>query len=107
MGPLDDIGPYAETVITTEKSDVQPDREYGIFAVFIGAYYVIGIWLTVTFFGLLIVSHIGLICMIGPIVIGYWTCAYYGNNSRLFKWQRKQQLSDSDRERILRRLSGN
>ena len=106
MGPLESIGPYAETTITTRKSDVAgTDNRYGLFDAFIGII-IIGVTLPVVMFlGLLVWAHIGPVCLIGLVVLGFWTCARYGTNNRLLKCRRKSRLSDDNRKRIERRLS--
>ena len=105
MGPLEDIGPYTATVITTRKPDVDnvSDNKHEICSVLIGLLLLPVAFWTVCFMGLYIWAYRVPICVIGPMVIGFLACAHYGTNNRLIRRYGKHTLSE--RTRIARRLS--
>ena len=106
MGPFDDIGPYAETVITTRKTDVnaKPDNEPGFCHVLIGLLLLFpGLWV-VAFMGLFLWAYIGPITAIGIIGLSFCACARYGTNHSILDLFR-YRTAIANRKRIARRLS--
>lgn len=107
MGPLEDMGPYVGTIITTRKTDVQSgaDNPPGFCDVLIGLL-LLPVGLSAgAFIGLFLWEYIGLICVIGLGVLGFWACAYYGTDHSLFGHRKTEKLSDDDRAVLQRRLS--
>lgn len=106
MGPLEDIGPYAGTVITTRKTDVATPAAPPDFGhVLIGLLLLPLGYASTIFIGLWVWAYLFPLCLIGLIVLGLWACAHFGSNKPLIRWQRKRRLSDEQRVRIERRLS--
>ena len=107
MGPLDDIGQYAGTTITTRKTDVDDstDNKPGICSVLIGLLLLPVAFWVIAFIGLYVWAYRLPLCLIGLLVLGLWACAHFGTNNRLVKWHRKSRLSDEQRITIKRRLS--
>lgn len=79
MLPLD-TGPYAETVIGTKPSDGEgtTDKQMGVQDIIIGIVAIAISIPLVLFMGLFVLSYLGLILVIGPIVVGFCACARYG-----------------------------
>jgi hypothetical protein len=103
------MGPYAETIVTTRKSDVGAgtDNGSGVFHLFIGLIGALAAYWIVAFMGLFILAHIGHVCVIGLGALGFWACAHYGTDRRIIKRRLKAPtISDDDRATIRRRLSG-
>lgn len=107
MRPLDDIGPYAETVITTRKTDAntRTDNSPGFGDVLIGLLLLCPALWVIAFMGLFLWAHIGIILVAGVIGLGFWACGHYGTDKRLLKLHRKPKLSDDEHVRIRQRLS--
>ena len=106
MGPFDDIGPYAETVMTTRKTDAQAptDNKPGIADVLIGLLLLCPAILALSLMGLFLLNHIGPIILYGIIGLCFWACARFGNNKRLIKFRGRRRLSVAERNRVERRL---
>jgi fatty acid desaturase len=106
MGPLEVIGPYAGTVITTRKTDVPAtNNPPNGTSILIGLLMLPLGLLALVFIGLYVWAYRFPLCLIGLIVIGLWACAHFGSNKPLIRWHRKNRLSDEQRARIERRLS--
>lgn len=93
MGPSD-IGPYAETVITTRKTDVETTDNFGVFGLFLGVIGACTASFIIFFIGLAIWEHIGPITVIGLLVFMFGLYGYYRTGGA------------KERAIILRRLSG-
>lgn len=106
MGPLEGIGPYAETTITTRKSDANgaADKK-GHFGHLVVWLLILGPTMWVTgFMGLFVSAHIGLIVPAGIIGLALWACVHYGTNDSL--WARiTYRTTAAQRETVQRRLS--
>ncbi len=107
MGPLEDIGPYAATTITTRNTDADSvtDNSPNATSVLIGLLMLPLGLLAITFMGLYVWAHRLPLCLIGLIVLGLWACAHFGSSKPLIRWRRRRRLSDEQRVRIERRLS--
>lgn len=105
MGPLEDIGPYANTMITTQKTDVA-DNKPGICSVLIGLLLLGPALWVLTFMGLFLWAHIGLIAPVTLIGLMFWACAYSRTHHKSFKLHWNHRLSDDERATIKRRLNG-
>jgi hypothetical protein len=100
------IGPYAETMITTRKADAKtkPDKEVGFASILIALLLIGPGTCAAIFIGLFTWAYIGPITMVAVIGLAIMTCGYYGtNNSILDRF--RYRTSAADRRRIARRLS--
>lgn len=97
------MGPYAETIITTRKTDVEgeTDNSPGGWNVIIGLILLGPALWVVWFMGLYLWAHIGLIIPTVVIGLSFWACGRYGTNRSLFARLRYR----TQRKRIRRRLS--
>lgn len=106
MGPLDNIGPYAETTITTRESDVEPetDNKPGILSLIIGVC-ILGPCICIfVFMGLYIWAHIGPITVCVVIGLGLWACGHYGTERSILD-RFRYRTTKSQRTKMARRLS--
>lgn len=108
MGPFEDIGPYSETMISTRTTDVtyKTDNSPGFCDVLISLLLLPITLLVISFFGLFIWEHIGLLIVTGLAYLGLWGCDRHGQGNSLFKYCWKRRPSGADRATIQRRLSG-
>ncbi len=107
MGPFEYIGPYAETVITTRKSDVEGEADNKpVFVDLLIGLLVVPLALAgLGLMGLWVWAHIGPIIPIVIIGLAFWACGHYGSNrSVLAGW--RYRTTHQQRIKIKRRLSG-
>ena len=104
------MGPYTETVVATRVSDTDndpADKGWHIYGQLIALLYCfIGISASVSFILYFTWDYIGLIAGMAVVGLGFVACWYYGNNNSVFGRHVKIKLSDDERRRIRRRLSG-
>lgn len=104
MGPLDNIGPYAETTITTRRSDVdKTDNKPGVFAVLIGLFLLGPALWVATFMGLFCWAYIGPISATAVIGLLLWACGHYGTNRSILD-RFRYRTTEVQRAKIARRL---
>jgi hypothetical protein len=106
MGPLDDIGPYSETMITTRKTDVEEetDNKPGFIHIVIGVLLIGPTCMVLIFMGLFFFKNIGLIVACVILGLCILACGYYGTNKSMFDRYR-YRTTKAQREKIERRLS--
>lgn len=107
MRPID-IGPFAETMITTRESDVDEttdNKNSGSMIHVIITLFIIGpaMWFLI-FMGLFTWAYIGLIIPITIIGLAIWACGYYGTNNSIID-KIRYRTTKAQRAIIKRRLS--
>ncbi|RLC89139.1 MAG: hypothetical protein DRJ03_00875 [Chloroflexi bacterium] len=106
MGPFDDLGPYAETTITTRKTDADKatDNESHFGHLVIGTLLLGPALWVVVFMGLFCWKYIGPLSAAGLIGLGFWACGHYGTNRSVLD-RFRYRTTKAQRETIQRRLS--